>query len=394
VTSATPADERVVRETLAVASGTRPQDWHLVSKARHALLVVLGVLPPGEVVTQPLTCLTAVAPVLTAGHRPRYADLDPATLALDPGLVPALAGGRTRAVVAQHTFGCAAPLQAVRDAAGPEVLLVEDAAHCLGDLARDGSGAPVADVSVHSFGVEKMLPTRAGAAVWTNPDRAGMPWHRPLLAALRGLGPAGSRAALAHRVATPVRRVAGRLGTPGERALSLAADAGLVDLAIMPAERAGRVAGRPSRLDGPALADVLRHLPDLEEVRAHRRRTAGLYRAGLTDVAGLTLPAALQADDLTLVRFPLLLGTAELAAAAFDALAAEGLVPGRWYRPLLFPGPTDPAAFGYRAGSCPRAEDVSARILNLPTAPFVDETAAARSVDVLRRLLGDGPTVG
>ena len=69
-------------------------------------------------------------------------------------------------------------------------------------------------------------------------------------------------------------------------------------------------------------------------------------------------------------------------------------MPGRWYRPLLFPGPSDPVAFGYEAGSCPRAEDVSARILNLPTAPFVDETAAARSVDVLRRLLGAGPTVG
>jgi dTDP-4-amino-4,6-dideoxygalactose transaminase len=40
---------------------------------------------------------------------------------------------------------------------------------------------------------------------------------------------------------------------------------------------------------------------------------------------------------------------------------------GKWYRPLFFPGVKDYSAYNYRVGSCPVAEDVSARIVNLPT---------------------------
>ena len=48
-------------------------------------------------------------------------------------------------------------------------LLVEDCAHCVTRMARDAAGWPLADISVHSFGVEKMLPTRFGGAIWVNP---------------------------------------------------------------------------------------------------------------------------------------------------------------------------------------------------------------------------------
>lgn len=368
-----------IRDRLAGLSGTDPKDWFLLSKARHALLTVLRTLPAGEVVTQPLTCVTAVVPVLAAGHRPHYVDLDPDTLALDPGALPAVVDGATRAVVAQHTFGAAAPVAQVRARLPEQVLVVEDSAHCLGEVDRS------AHVSVHSFGVEKMLPTRAGAAVWVNPEGRGMPWHTALVGALAALGQGGARQAFAHRAGNPLRRITGRLGRPGARLLDLAASAGLADLAILPAEREGGVAGEPTLLSGPALTDVARELPALEASRRHRRRIAAVYRDGLAGLPGVTTPAVLDREELTLVRYPILLGSTREAEATFEALRSQGLVPGRWYRPLLFPGPADSdlAAFGYRAGSCPVAEDVSARILNLPTAPFVTEDAARRGVAVV-----------
>ena len=152
----------------------------------------------------------------------------------------------------------------------------------------------------------------------------------------------------------------------------------------MPAELAGQVAGEPAALTGPALAAVARELPALGASQRHRRRIGQIYREGLADAAGATRIDALDEPGLTLVRYPLLLPSARRAEATFDALAAQGLVPGRWYRPLLFPGPSDPAPFAYEPGSCPVAEDVSARILNLQTAPFVTEEAARRTVEVVR----------
>lgn len=381
-----PSDPRSadVRERLARVTGTDPADWHLLSKGRHALELVLAQLEPGEVLTQPLTCLTAVAPAITAGHLPTYADLDPSTLAIDPPSAGAAVTDRTRAVIAQHTFGAVAPLAQVRAAVGEDVLLVEDSAHCLGEMATGEDGRPVADVSVHSFGVEKMLPTRAGAALWVDPQGAGKPWHTSLTAALAALSGTGVRGAVSDVVSPLALKVGRRLGGPAARVVDAAAGAGLIDKAIMPSELSGVVAGSPTLLSGPALAAVARELPGLAASQRHRRRIAGIYREGLADEPAVTRPAALDVEGQALVRYPILLGSAEQAEATFDALAAAGLVPGRWYRPLLFPGPADPAPFAYEPGSCPAAEDVSARILNLQTAPFVTEQAARQAVEVVR----------
>ncbi|MBE9940144.1 DegT/DnrJ/EryC1/StrS family aminotransferase, partial [Cellulosimicrobium cellulans] len=163
-----PQDATATR-MLADRTGTDPADWFLVFKARYGMEVVFRALAeargPGDVVTQVFTCSTAVDPVLVAGLRPVYAEVSPATVAIDPDRLAV--GPDTRAVVLQNTFGIVdeAAARRLRDAArSVGALLVEDSAHCVGRLARDADGTPVADVSFHSFGVEKLLPTRFGGA--------------------------------------------------------------------------------------------------------------------------------------------------------------------------------------------------------------------------------------
>jgi dTDP-4-amino-4,6-dideoxygalactose transaminase len=379
-----------LRGDLAAASGTDPADWHLVSKGRHAMMLVLAALPAGEVVNVPLTCLTAVAPTMSAGHRPRYVDVDPDTLALDPALLPQVLDRATRAVIAQHTFGAAAPLDRVAEVVGPGVMLMEDSCHCLGEMARGQDGEPVADVSVHSFGLEKMLPTSTGAAVWVNPHRADRPWHGAVLAALSALGPVGVAGSVRHLVSRPAQRVARRLGRAGAAGLALASRAGLADQVIMTSELSGDVAGTPTGMTGPVLAQAARAMPGLQASRQHRRAVAAVYRDGLASLrgAGVSTPAELDVPGRSLVRYPVLMGSTEAAERTFAALQQEGLVPGRWYRPLLFPGPADWAPFAYDPATCPVSEDVSARILNLPTAPFVTDQAARRAVEVVAAQVG------
>jgi dTDP-4-amino-4,6-dideoxygalactose transaminase len=373
-----------VRVQLAGVSGTDPADWHLVSKGRHAMMVAMAQQPAGEVLTQPLTCLTAVAPAISAGHRPTYADIDPGTLAIDPARAAEAVTERTCVVVGQHTFGAAAPMADLRGLLPDGVMLLEDSAHCLGEIARGADGQPVADVSVHSFGLEKMLPTRTGAAIWVNPTAKDRPWYDRLVAALRALDGSGRRQRVADVISPQVRRVGRKLGAPGARAVALAARTGLVEEVIMASERGGDIAGEPSILTGTALAAVARELPGLAASQRHRRRVAAIYREGLAELSGVSRPAALDEPDRTLVRYPILLSSAERAQTCFTSLQDEGLVPGLWYRPLLFPGPTDPAPFAYDPATCPVAEDVSSRILNLPTAPFVTQEMARRAVALVR----------
>ncbi|HMR72495.1 MAG TPA: DegT/DnrJ/EryC1/StrS family aminotransferase, partial [Candidatus Saccharibacteria bacterium] len=98
-----------------------------------------------------------------------------------------------------------------------------------------------------------------------------------------------------------------------------------------------------------------------------RRQAAGqLYMNAFRKHDNFTIPAGIVPDGVY-TRFPVICRTAEQASALFALLAQRKLHPGKWYRPTLFPGPTDPALYHYNPASYPVAEDISARIVNLPT---------------------------
>jgi CDP-6-deoxy-D-xylo-4-hexulose-3-dehydrase len=59
----------------------------------------------GEVITPPLAWISDVASVLQNGFTPVFVDIDPRTLAMDPGRILARLGPRTRAVFLTHVQG-------------------------------------------------------------------------------------------------------------------------------------------------------------------------------------------------------------------------------------------------------------------------------------------------
>ncbi|MGD8200324.1 DegT/DnrJ/EryC1/StrS family aminotransferase [Ornithinimicrobium sp. W1679] len=392
--TAPPPSASAVREQLARWSGTDPADWFLVDRDRHAALAVLravcGHAGPGEVVVQPFAPLTTVTPVLGAGHRPRYADIDRDTLSLDPATVPMVSSSSTRAVVVRHTFGPVAPVARLRAFLPPGALLVEDSAHCPGHLARTADGRVAADVSLHGFEAGGALPLASGAAVWISPALREGPWHDVLAGALADLPQAGRRDAVARRAGGPLRRVAGRLGPPGARVLSAAAERGLVELDVTDAERSGRSVGEPHLPSEDVLRRMRRTLPVLGTTGEHRRAVAAVYRLGLSGEPGVAVPRLLEDPATTLVRFPLLVPSTEVAEAVLAALRGEGLDAGAWYRPTLWPGPRRRSDLHYDPSGSPVAEEVSARVLTLPTSPLVSIEAAHRTVEVLRPVVREG----
>ena len=364
-------EHTAVTGELARRTGTDAADWFLVFKARYGMQVVLRELArvrgSGDVVTQVLTCATAVDPIIAAGLRPVYADIDAATAAIAPSALTTDAA--TRAVVLQHTFGIvdqatALGLRAAAGAAG--AILLEDAAHCVGRLATDESGTPLADVSVHSFGIEKMLPTRFGGAVWVSP-RLEPELRGAIVAALRALPSIGRRLDLvtrAYRTQNSVlNRLPGAVSRPLRRSL---VKAGLLEPAIAPVEQRGGLPHAPAAPSPYIVAQAAAALPHLAEQEARRSAAVGVYVDGLSDVVEV-LDGARSGQPL--VRFPFLAVDEETAERLVEALAQRGVYAGRWYRPALFPGALDAAAYGYVPGD-PRlavSEDMIARLVNLPT---------------------------
>jgi dTDP-4-amino-4,6-dideoxygalactose transaminase len=364
--------EGEVTRQLADLTGTLAEDWFLVFQARYGMLQTFAALADQRsersVVTQLLTCATAVDPILVAGLLPVYAEVSPDTLSIDPERL-ALDDG-TAAVVIQHTFGIVdedrsrAVAQAAR-AAG--AMVCEDSAHCVGRMARGTDGAPLADVSFHSFGVEKMLPTKFGGAVWVNPHLPDADLRAAIverLAELTAPRPLLRFAARTYRYQLALlNRLPVALRSPLR---GLLVTTGVFAPAVAPEETDGRLAhlpAAPSRWVAKSVASRLAGVRDLEQQRGDAVKA---YAEVLG--AELTLPDGVRAGQ-PLVRFPFLAPAGVDADAVITALRARGIVSGSWYRPALFPGAADPAVYGYAPGDGAAAvtEDIVARIVNLPT---------------------------
>lgn len=379
-----------VRRRLGAMTRTDPGDWHLVFRARYGMEVVFRALADvhgtGCVATQLLTCATAVNPILAAGLTPVYGEISQDSLALDPRLLSVPES--TRAVVLQHSFGIIDQVRStgLRDRAdAADALLVEDSAHCVGRMARDLQGSPLADVSIHSFGAEKVLPTRFGGAVWVNPDRSDRAMQHRLCTDFANLP------RLPETIASRSRLYRGQVCVLNRLPQSVAAHTRdtltrlrLFEPLIAPSETAGRLPYEPAQ---PATWMTRAIADHLGRLRCVERRRAAATQVYLAELSGrLRVPGSITAD-MPLVRFPCFAPSAGAAEHLLQTLTAAGVYAGRWYRPALFPGVCDPARFGFRPGrTTPVTQDLIGRILNLPTASGPLE--AARASAIVRRVCG------
>jgi UDP-4-amino-4,6-dideoxy-N-acetyl-beta-L-altrosamine transaminase len=144
---------------VAVSSGTA---------ALHASYHALGLGPGDEVIVPPLTFAATANAVLYAGATPVFADVDPATLLLDPDAVAAAIGPRTRAIAAVDYAGQPCDYAALRALAGEHGLaLVADACHSLGGADAGRPVGTLADLSAFSLHPVKQVTTGEGGVVTT-----------------------------------------------------------------------------------------------------------------------------------------------------------------------------------------------------------------------------------
>lgn len=378
-----------LREELARRSGTRAQDWHLAFKARYGMKAAFDALRQelpdrARVVTQLFTCCTAVDPIVSAGLQPVYADIDPRNLSCGAQGLP-LDGAAC--VMLQHTFGIqdVAHDEAVRNAAhAAGAIVMEDNAHCVARLARDAHGQPVADVSVHSFGIEKMLPdSRFGGAVWVNPGMEDARLRQALTDALEALPPLDpALEAAAQRYRNQIRVLA-HLPHGMSRALSARMTrSGSFEPAVSDDERRARLPHPAQQIGSWVAQEALQALQGLDANEGRRRARVGQYNQAFLGQPALEVPAAVSGEQQPLLRYPVVLGSSQLADQAVQAIARLGFYAVRWYRPLLLPGALDPAAFSYdpTSDAWPQTQRISEGIVCLPTDLSDEQTASIAQV--------------
>ncbi|HEV3004828.1 MAG TPA: aminotransferase class I/II-fold pyridoxal phosphate-dependent enzyme [Pirellulales bacterium] len=100
------------------------------------------------------------------GARPVLVDVDSQNGSLDPRLLSAAIGDRTRAVLVSHLHGGLVPMRAVLDVAERHALaIVEDICQAPGAVVEGRLAGTWGDVAVMSFGGSKLLTAGRGGAI-------------------------------------------------------------------------------------------------------------------------------------------------------------------------------------------------------------------------------------
>jgi dTDP-3-amino-2,3,6-trideoxy-4-keto-D-glucose/dTDP-3-amino-3,4,6-trideoxy-alpha-D-glucose/dTDP-2,6-dideoxy-D-kanosamine transaminase len=129
--------------------------------ALELALRAVGVGAGDEVVTVANAGGYSSVAILALGAVPVFVDVDRHTLNIDPTLIAAAIGPRTKAVVVTHLYGQAAPVGAiVRSLDGTGVAVVEDCAQAHGTLDEGRRVGVIGDVAAFS-----MYPTKNLGAV-------------------------------------------------------------------------------------------------------------------------------------------------------------------------------------------------------------------------------------
>ncbi|RJX18369.1 MAG: LegC family aminotransferase [Desulforudis sp.] len=295
--------------------------------ALQLALRLLGIGPGDEVIVPALTFIATANPVMYAGATPVVVDVDPLTWNIDPDGVERAVTGRTRAVIPVHLYGNPADMSRLMDIARRHGLyVIEDAAEALGATYNGQHVGTFGDIGIFSFNGNKVITTGGGGMLVTNdPDLA-------------------ARARL--------------LVNQGRRSDAM--------------EYEHLEIGYNFRLTNIQAALGLAQMERLEQFLNTKRRNAALYRKLLRDVPGLEWQQELPEGRSSWWMFSILVDTGVFnrnRQAVAEGLRAAGIQ----VRPLFLPLSQQPAYAGYGIKTCPVAESLHRRGLNLPSASFLTE---------------------
>lgn len=156
------ADRHRVNHALATTSCTA---------ALHLAALALELKPGDEVIVPAFTWVTSAHCAEYTGARAVFADIDLATYNIDPAAFEAAITPRTRAVIAVHLFGLAAPMADIQAIAKRHNLsIIEDAACAIGTTCFGVPVGGLGDVGCFSFHPRKVVTTGEGGMVTTHRD--------------------------------------------------------------------------------------------------------------------------------------------------------------------------------------------------------------------------------
>lgn len=339
----------------------------------YFLIKAMDVKSEDEVIIQAFTCSVVPGSIIQAGAKPVYVDIDK-TINLDPAKLSQAVSSKTKAVIIQHTFGTAANIEGIKKLCDERnIPLVEDLAHGLGGTYQGQRLGSFGKAAFFSFGRDKVISGVWGGALATNDN-----YLAERLKTLTSNLPERDIFWTMKQLVYPpfvflIINSYGFLGM-GKIFHFLLRRAHVLSDALSSLEKSG---GTPntyySGLPSSLCFIILKQWDKLQAFVDHRRSLAKYYAsefAPVFDSNSSYLRFNLEVDDPDSLR-------------KYARLHNTFL--GDWYNSVVAPTGVDLKNFGYILGSCPQAEELSKRIVNLPTCPSVSLKEAKKVVTLVKQ---------
>ncbi len=122
-----------------------------------------------EVIVPSCTFHSSIDPIVNAGARPVFADIDPASFTIDVSDVSRKITDRTRAIIVVHLFGTPANMEGLKAlTAGRNIVIIEDTSHAHGAVYQGKICGSMGDFGVFSLQGDKAIAGGEGGIVVTN----------------------------------------------------------------------------------------------------------------------------------------------------------------------------------------------------------------------------------
>jgi dTDP-4-amino-4,6-dideoxygalactose transaminase len=139
--------------------------------AMHLCLLAWRIGEGAEVITTPMSfCATSNA-IIHAGATPVFVDVEKETGNINPDLIENKITEKTRAIMPVHLYGQMCDMKKIRQLADRhDLIIIEDAAHCIEGIRDDVKPGQLGDAACFSFYATKNITSGEGGAITTNDD--------------------------------------------------------------------------------------------------------------------------------------------------------------------------------------------------------------------------------
>jgi perosamine synthetase len=302
----------------------------------HLCIRGLGIGEGDEVIVPSFTFVAAANAVRYERARPVFVDVDAVTLNLDPAKIEEAITQRTRAIMAVHTFGIPASMEAILAIARRhDLFVIEDACEAIGAEYKDHRVGGFGHAAVFAFYPNKQITTGEGGMIVTRD-----PALAKKMRALRNQGRYDSDDWFQHSEL-----------------------------------------GYNYRLSEINCALGIEQIKRIDEILTRREAVALAYQNELGSVSGLTLPPmAVRDSRISWFVYVARVLDGRLRHALLGFLTKEGVGCGRYFAPIHL----QPSYAEWKNRKLPVTERESQRTLALPFFNRLSKAQIKEVAEVLR----------